>query len=52
MARINVFSVTFKVEQIVKLLCEDTDCEHNLASKPAMAGLQSETYLHPAGRLL
>jgi hypothetical protein len=27
------FSITFDVEPIVKLLCEETECEHNLASK-------------------
>jgi len=34
MARLDNFSITFEVEPIVKLLCEDTDCEHNLVSKP------------------
>lgn len=34
MARLNDFSITFEVEPLVKLLCEEIDCEHNLASKP------------------
>jgi len=34
MASLNNLSVTFEVEPIVKLLCEETECEHNLVSKP------------------
>ena len=34
MASLNSFTVTFEVEPIVKLICEDTECEHNLVSKP------------------
>jgi hypothetical protein len=34
MARLSNFSITFEVEPIVKVLCEEIDCEHNLA-KPS-----------------
>ena len=28
------FSITFDVEPIVKLTCEETDCHHHLIDKP------------------
>jgi hypothetical protein len=33
-ARLSNLSIPFDVEPIVKLLCEETECKHNLASKP------------------
>jgi len=52
MARLSSFSVTFEVEPVVKLLCEETECKYNLASKPSGWLLQSEAYHNSSGRLL